>query len=301
MSKKSMFTGGNQLLRNVWTMIQGVPEPIVEFDPCTQEHAQISEAICLNEARIIDNYLLQNRGTSCVNDIWKTAMDEVGCSMLSRAAHFDSVEVMDVLKVHGVNIHTKDQNSRQAIHYAAQYCHKRALCWLIRNRADVSADAHGITPLHIAIGNIRDSSLNENRVLEVIRILLFKGANVTAKENIITFSTPLELVATTLRSDKSKSTNFVTPLIANVIRSLVHYDKNIINDADANNGGRTLIQQSLLDGNEPMVSLLLELGAKRDIPRFALSRQISNLGMDRDEIYADRIFQNEYGIDRGRT
>ena len=120
-----MFTRGNQLFRNVWAMIQRVPKPIVNFDPCTQNHA-FMEAICLNDVRIIDNYLLQNRGTSCVYDTWKTAMDEV-------------------------------------------------------------------------------------------------------------------------------------------------------------------------DENEPMMSLLLELGAKRDIPRFALSRQISNLGMDRDEIYADRIFQIEYG------
>lgn len=261
-------------MRNAWTMIRGVPaEQIVELDPYTHEHAQILEAIRENDFRLIQSYLIQNRGTSFVNDIWKIDTHEAGCSMLSRAAQFDSIEVMDVLKLHGVDIHNTDEIGQQAIHYAARYCNPRALTWLIKNGSDVSVNAHGISPLHLAIGNTRDPSLSEARVLLVIQILLQKGANVTGRDNIITFSTPLELAATTIEPDKSRSTNVVTPLIENVIRSLVNCDKNIINEKDALNGSRTLLHLAILDGNELMVNLLMELGAKTGIPRFALSRQ----------------------------
>jgi ankyrin repeat protein len=211
------------------------------------------------------------------------AIDEVQCPMMSRAAQYGSIAIIILLQRYGADIQARDSVGEQAIHYATRCGQERALVWLLHAGADESAGnnfrcAYGITPLHLAIQNM-NSGMEPRTVLSIMRVLLNAGAQVNAKDNVMTFTTPLQLVVHGAMSQdwrgpsggpitctpNGTKTNEVTPFITHAIYLLLEHKANL-NERDKYNGNRTLLHQAIDDGNVSMATLLLDCGARTNIP-----------------------------------
>ena len=179
------------------------------------------------------------------------AVDNQGRTPLHAAAENNNVEVVaEVVRVlleHGANIGAVDNQGRTPLHAAAENTDVEVgevgevVRVLLEHGANIGAvDNQGRTPLHAAAENT-DVEVGE----VVVRVLLEHGANIGAVDN--QGRTPLHVVA--------ENSEFG----AQVVRVLLDRGANV--DAE-DNEGRTAFQIASTRGDEEVMELLSEHGAK---------------------------------------
>lgn len=92
-------------------------------------------------------------------------------------------EIIRVLLAAGAHVNMVNQDNNTALYLACEYCHLECVRILLDNGADMEIaadeDSDNFTPLAIAIAN-NHSDVDENQRLEVIRLLVSRGANINA-------------------------------------------------------------------------------------------------------------------------
>jgi ankyrin repeat protein len=165
------------------------------------------------------------------------------------------LELVKALISAGTDVNVKDDYGATPLHYAAKGNFPEVVKYLLEMGADVHAkDDMGKTPLHYVVEGSdiyeatkpdEDPSPEERRRIEIMRLLIERGANVNAKDH--EGRTPLHYAAF---SD--------TPF--KLARYLVDRGTDI-NAKDE--GGYTPLDGAELMANDELVEYLLKRGAKR--------------------------------------
>lgn len=98
------------------------------------------------------------------------------------------LEILQYLLSHGASINEMDNRQWTPLHYASNFQNIKSVRLLLRHNADVTASTDdGITPLHMLVKittdiNYRPNKITTKELLEVLEIVLSKGADINAAD-----------------------------------------------------------------------------------------------------------------------
>jgi len=102
---------------------------------------------------------------------------------LTVASQRGNAEIITALLAAGADVNMVNQDNNTALYLACEFCQLECVRILLDNGADMEIaadeDSDNFTPLAIAIAN-NHSDVDENQRLEIIRLLVSRGANINA-------------------------------------------------------------------------------------------------------------------------
>jgi len=165
------------------------------------------------------------------------------------------LQTADLLRHRGADPHFRTNKGRTVLHFAAYYGNIEVAKKLIEYGADVRAeDGGGITPFHLASEDVNARAKDGSTPLyiallfanpEVVRLLLDHGADVNAR--LDDFSSPLHRACSSVNA------------ALEVVRLLLERGADV---KAKDNHGNTALQAARARGENDVVKLLLEYGAR---------------------------------------